>query len=57
MVLSLATVNFPFVATENCTLGGSSGGARRFTLLAKPSGTERLTDAGMGDADAAEALH
>ena len=41
-------VNFPFMASQNCTHGGLAVESRRFTLLAKLTGMERCTD-WMGD--------
>ena len=54
--LLAATVNFPFVATKNCTPWWLSGSAPRSTLLTSSTGRERGSDARMGDEDVAETL-
>ena len=54
--LLAATVNFPFVATENCTPCWLAGSAPRSKLLTSSTGKERGSDARMGDEDVAEAL-
>ena len=51
-----ATVNFPFMATQNCTHSGLAVAASRSTLLAKSTAVERRIDAWMGDQDVIEAL-
>ncbi len=52
----VATVNFPFVATENRTLCWLAVAGLRSTLLSKPTARRQVADARMGDEDAAEAL-
>ena len=52
----MATVNFPFVATENRTLCWLAVAGLRSTLLSKPTARRQVADARMGDEDAAEAL-
>ena len=54
--LLVATVNFPFVATENRTLCWLAVAGLRSTLLSKPTARRQVADARMGDEDAAEAL-
>ena len=45
-----ATVNFPFMATQNCTHSGLAVAAPRSTLLAKSTAVERRIDAWMTSA-------
>ena len=54
--LLVATVKFPFVATENRTLWWLAGAALRSTMLTTSTTRERGTDAWMGDEDVAEVL-
>ena len=55
-MLLLATVNFPFVATQNCTHGGLAGGCAAVHCVGRPTAVERRIDAQMGDQDVVEAL-
>ena len=52
----VATVKFPFVATENRTPWWLAGAAVRSTMLTTSTTRERGTDAWMGDEDVAEVL-
>ena len=54
--LLVATVKFPFVATENRTPWWLAGAALRSTMLTTSTTRERGTDAWMGDEDVAEVL-
>ena len=55
-LLLVATVKFPFVATENRTPWWLAGAALRSTMLTTSTTRKRGTDAWMGDEDVAEVL-